>query len=62
MSPPSASLRPRVACVALNPALDQTIDVRNLRLGEVNRAQRAQIDVGGKGINVAAALAHLAAR
>ncbi|MBK9615913.1 MAG: 1-phosphofructokinase [Uliginosibacterium sp.] len=53
----SASLRPSVACVALNPALDQTIDVRNLRLGEVNRAQRAQIDVGGKGINVASCLA-----
>lgn len=46
-----------VVCVALNPALDQTIDVRNLRLGEVNRAQRAQIDVGGKGINVASCLA-----
>lgn len=57
MSPVSAAVRPRVACVALNPALDQTIDVRNLRVGEVNRAQRAQIDVGGKGINVASCLA-----
>lgn len=46
-----------VACIALNPALDQTIEVRDLRPGEVNRAQRAQIDAGGKGINVASCLA-----
>lgn len=46
-----------VVCIALNPALDQTIEVRNLRPGEVNRALRAQIDVGGKGINVASCLA-----
>lgn len=57
MSPVPVAVRPSVACLALNPALDQTIDVRNLRLGEVNRAQRAQIDVGGKGINVASCLA-----
>lgn len=46
-----------VACFALNPALDQTIEVRELHIGEVNRAQRAQIDAGGKGVNVASCLA-----
>ena len=31
-----------VVCVALNPAVDLTIEVSDLRVGEVNRAQRAQ--------------------
>lgn len=48
---------PRVIAVALNPALDHTIEVDHLRLGQVNRAQRMQVDVGGKGINVASCLA-----
>ena len=38
-----------VLCVALNPAIDLTIEVSDLRVGEVNRAQRAQQDAGGKG-------------
>ncbi len=47
----------RVVTVALNPALDQTIEVANLQPGAVNRALRMQIDVGGKAINVASCLA-----
>lgn len=47
----------RVLAVALNPALDHTLEVNHLRLGEVNRAQRLQVDVGGKGFNVASCLA-----
>lgn len=46
-----------VLSVALNPAIDLTIEVEGLRAGEVNRAQRAQQDAGGKGINVASCLA-----
>lgn len=49
-----------VLCVALNPAIDLTIEVSDLRIGEVNRAQRAQQDAGGKGINVASCLADYA--
>ena len=47
---------PRVVTVALNPALDQTIEVADLRLGAVNRALRMQVDVGGKAVNVASCL------
>jgi 1-phosphofructokinase len=48
---------PQVVTVALNPALDQTIEVAGLCVGAVNRAVRMQIDVGGKAINVASCLA-----
>ena len=54
ISTPAAGV---VVCVALNPAIDQTIEVSGLRVGEVNRAQRAQQDAGGKGINVASCIA-----
>jgi len=57
MSPTLPSGHPRVIAVALNPALDHTIEVNHLRAGEVNRALRMQVDVGGKGINVASCLA-----
>jgi 1-phosphofructokinase len=46
-----------VLCVALNPAIDQTIEITQLRVGSVNRATRAQQDAGGKGVNVASCLA-----
>ena len=53
---PLHSNQPRVVCVALNPALDDTIEVKQLRAGTVNRALRMQVDAGGKGINVASCL------
>lgn len=51
-APPS-----QVVTVALNPALDHTIEVAGLQPGAVNRALRMQVDVGGKAINVASCLA-----
>lgn len=48
---------PQVVTVALNPALDQTIEIAGLQVGAVNRAVRMQVDVGGKAINVASCLA-----
>jgi 1-phosphofructokinase len=46
-----------VLCVALNPAIDQTIELSGLTPGAVNRATHAQQDAGGKGVNVASCLA-----
>lgn len=40
-----------------NPAIDQTINVAQLRTGAVNLAQRVRSNAGGKGVNVAACLA-----
>ncbi|MCC6134052.1 MAG: 1-phosphofructokinase family hexose kinase, partial [Gammaproteobacteria bacterium] len=56
MNPLTTTL-PQVVTIALNPALDHTIEVANLQPGAVNRAQRMQVDVGGKAINVASCLA-----
>ena len=47
---------PQVVTVALNPALDHTIEVADLQPGAVNRALRMQVDVGGKSINFASCL------
>lgn len=57
MNPTSPGNQPRVVAVALNPALDHTLEVEQLQVGEVNRALRMQVDVGGKGFNVASCLA-----
>ncbi len=53
---------PQVVTVALNPALDQTIEIAGLQVGAVNRAVRMQVDVGGKAINVASCLADFGVR
>lgn len=57
---PSSALQ--VVTVALNPALDQTIEVANLQVGAVNRAVQMQVDAGGKAINVASCLADFGIR
>ena len=62
MTAPASTHPAAVVCVALNPAIDQTIEVSALRVGEVNRATRAQQDAGGKGINVASCLADYAVK
>ena len=53
---------PQVLSIALNPALDHTIEVERLRQGEVNRAARMEAQVGGKGFNVASCLADFGIR
>jgi 1-phosphofructokinase family hexose kinase len=41
-----------IITLTLNPAIDQTLWVRRLQLGEVNRPLETQLDPAGKGINV----------
>src|SRR5918911_348829 len=40
-----------------NPSLDRTVEIEQLRRGEVHRATGGRVDPGGKGVNVARALA-----
>ena len=51
--------QPQVVTVTLNPAIDQTVHVEALRVGEVNRVGEVRQNAGGKGVNVASALADL---
>lgn len=46
-----------VLTVTFNPALDQTIILDHLEVGEVNRARTCLVHAGGKGVNVASCLA-----
>lgn len=48
-----------ITTVCLNPCIDRTIGVEALHCGGTNRVRDARCDVGGKGINVAAAAAQL---
>ena len=49
----------RVLTVTLNPALDLTVQLPSLRLGQVNRSDSLQVHAAGKGLNVAQVLADL---
>ncbi|VEW12722.1 Tagatose-6-phosphate kinase [Moraxella caviae] len=51
----------KVLCVTLNPAIDLTVSLDVLNLGEVNRAHTQQTDAAGKGLNSAQILADLGA-
>jgi 1-phosphofructokinase len=46
-----------IVTLTANPSVDRTIEVAGLRRGGVLRALSARVDAGGKGINVARALA-----
>src|SRR5579862_2229837 len=46
-----------VVTVTLNPAIDRTVTISNFTAGAVNRAEHVRSNPGGKGVNVAAALA-----
>ena len=45
-----------IITVTLNPAMDKTITVEKLQVGELNKVLSAREDVGGKGINVSKTL------
>ena len=46
-----------IVTLTANPSVDRTIEVAKLRRGGVNRARANRVDAGGKGVNVARALA-----
>ena len=45
--------------VTLNPAIDKTVVIENMRPGSVNRVASVRADAGGKGINVSKCLKNL---
>lgn len=45
--------------VTFNPSLDYVMDIENFKQGSVNRSEKEQIFVGGKGINVSMVLKNL---
>jgi 1-phosphofructokinase len=48
-----------IITVTLNPAIDQTLVLERLALGDTNRVRDSRIDPGGKGINVSRVLREL---
>jgi 1-phosphofructokinase len=49
----------KILTLTLNPALDLTVELTSLRLGEVNRSEALHVHAAGKGLNVAQVLADL---
>ena len=48
-----------IVTVTLNPAIDQTLILDHLTLGEANHVVESRTDPGGKGINVSRVLREL---
>ena len=42
-----------ITTICLNPCFDKTVEVNELKIGQVNRIRNARVDFGGNGINVA---------
>lgn len=42
-----------ITTITLNPAIDRTVELEKIELGEVNRVKETREDLGGKSINVA---------
>ena len=57
MTPRTLPTPPMFVTVTPNPSLDRTIALPHLVRGEVHRAGSVRVDPGGKGVNVARALA-----
>ncbi|HKG23601.1 MAG TPA: PfkB family carbohydrate kinase, partial [Blastocatellia bacterium] len=47
----------QVVTVTPNPAIDRTLTIRDFSAGGVNRVEQQRSNAGGKGVNVASALA-----
>ncbi len=43
-----------ITTICMNPSFDKTVEVDHLTFGEVNRIRSMRLDMGGKGLNVAA--------
>lgn len=41
-----------IVTVTMNPAIDKTVEIEELKPGNLNRIERVEYDAGGKGINV----------
>src|SRR6478609_8783949 len=56
-APPQARNPGSVVTVTPNPSLDHTVEIPVLERGDVQRTSQALVEAGGKGVNVARALA-----
>lgn len=48
-----------IVTVTMNPAIDKTVDIDSLIVGDLNRIKSVELDAGGKGINVSKTIREL---
>ena len=48
-----------IITVTMNPAIDKTVDIEELKKGCINRLEQVIYDAGGKGINVSKTIKEL---